>query len=107
MRKTIAVTAATGALLLGGAGIANAEQLVAPASTTSTLAADDYGDNSDNNGLWGLAGLLGLLGLLGLRHRNHEHDRRLGAGTSMGTSGSTASSPTVGHNNPGHTPPTV
>lgn len=74
MRKTIAVTAATGALLLGGAGIANADagHGQVPASTTSTLAEEQYGNDNDNTGLWGLAGLLGLLGLLGLRHR-HDH----------------------------------
>ncbi len=76
MRKTIAVVAATGALLFGGAGVANAtvHSAPAPSSTTTTLA-----DNSDNNGtdqhsdktgLWGLLGLAGLFGLAGLKRRN-------------------------------------
>lgn len=94
MRKTIAVTAATGALLMGGAGIANAEPVHAPATTT-TVAAEEYGDSSDNTGLWGLTGLLGLLGLLGLKNRRNDTDRRVGAGTSMGNSGTTQRPPTV------------
>lgn len=138
MRKTIAVAAATGALLLGGAGVANAEtQAVGPAQTT-TLAADDYGNNTDNSGMWGLAGLLGLLGLLGLRKQHDNRDNRAGitsgvnrghtppaanaraaggatssgmpagptSGTSMGTSGSSATYPTTPQSHPGNTPPT-
>ncbi|OBF53650.1 hypothetical protein A5787_05955 [Mycobacterium sp. 852002-50816_SCH5313054-b] len=75
MRKTIAVISATGALLLGGAGVANAtvESAPAPSSTTTTLADNNNGNNnnqhSDDNGLWGLLGLLGLGGLLGLKRR--------------------------------------
>jgi MYXO-CTERM domain-containing protein len=76
MRKTIAVVSATGALLFGGAGVANAtvHSAPAPSSTTTTLA-----DNTDNNstdqhsdktGLWGLLGLAGLFGLAGLKRRN-------------------------------------
>ncbi len=73
MRKTIAVVSATGALLFGGAGIANAtiENSPAPASTTSVVADPDNTQNqkSDKTGLWGLLGLLGLGGLAGLRGR--------------------------------------
>ncbi|OBG46523.1 hypothetical protein A5672_07840 [Mycobacterium alsense] len=74
MRKTIAVISATGALLFGGAGIANAtvESATTPASTTTTLADDNTNtsdQHSDNTGLWGLLGLLGLGGLLGLKRR--------------------------------------
>ncbi|OBI21375.1 hypothetical protein A5712_15850 [Mycobacterium sp. E2327] len=75
MRKTIAVISATGALLFGGAGVANAttQSAPAPSSTTTTLADNNNGQNtdqhSDNNGLWGLLGLLGLGGLIGLKRR--------------------------------------
>ncbi len=74
MRKTIAAITATGALLLGGAGVANAtiENSPAPASTTSIVADPDnntQNQKSDKTGLWGLLGLLGLGGLAGLRGR--------------------------------------
>jgi LPXTG-motif cell wall-anchored protein len=74
MRKIIAVISTTGALLFGGAGIANAtvESAPAPSSTTTTLADNDTNtgaQHSDNTGLWGLLGLLGLGGLLGLKRR--------------------------------------
>jgi LPXTG-motif cell wall-anchored protein len=81
MRKTIAVVSATGALLFGGAGIAQATVAVpGPASTTTTLAQDSHNNDksSDKTGLWGLLGLLGLGGLAGLKRRN---DVRPGAGT--------------------------
>jgi MYXO-CTERM domain-containing protein len=78
MRKTIAVVSATGALLFGGAGVANAavESATTPSSTTTTLA-DTSNNNtdqhSDKTGLWGLLGLLGLGGLAGLRGRKDTH----------------------------------
>jgi LPXTG-motif cell wall-anchored protein len=82
MRKTIAVVSATGAILFGGAGIAQAAvPAPVPASTTTTLAQNNYNDNdksSDKTGLWGLLGLLGLGGLAGLKRRN---DVRASAGT--------------------------
>ncbi len=86
MRKTLAVTAATGALLFGGAGIANATVAGAPpsSSTTTTVAqgGDDANTNnhSDKTGLWGLLGLTGLAGLAGLRRRN---DATVRTGTSV------------------------
>lgn len=73
MRRTIAVVSATGALLFGGAGVANAtvESAPTPSSTTTTLADTNNTNDqhSDNNGLWGLLGLLGLGGLVGLKRR--------------------------------------
>src|SRR5581483_10004167 len=74
MRKTLAITAATGALLFGGAGVANASSPAVPASASTTTVAQT-GDNtntnhSDKTGLWGLLGLAGLAGLAGLRRRN-------------------------------------
>jgi MYXO-CTERM domain-containing protein len=75
MRRTIAVVSATGALLFGGAGVANAtvESALTPPSTTATLADNTTSTNndqhSDKSGLWGLLGLLGLGGLAGLRRR--------------------------------------
>lgn len=86
MRNTIAITAATGALLFGGAGVANATtEATAPESTTTVLAEPENGQNeSDNTGLWGLTGLLGLLGLAGLKRRNDAHVRP-GAGTVTNT----------------------
>ncbi|ORW43121.1 hypothetical protein AWB90_18390 [Mycobacterium paraense] len=86
MRKTIAVISATGALLFGGAGVANATVDSAPAqsSTTTTLADNNNttstDQHSDNNGLWGLLGLLGLGGLLGLKRRK-DADAVTGIGT--------------------------
>jgi MYXO-CTERM domain-containing protein len=75
MRKTIAVISATGAMLFGGAGLAEAavQGAPAPSSTTTTLA--DNGNpntdqHSDNSGKWGMFGLLGLFGLAGLKRRN-------------------------------------
>ena len=71
MRKTIAALCATGTLMFGGAGIANAASIDSPVpASTTTLAQTDDVDDGDNTGLWGLAGLLGLLGLLGLKRRN-------------------------------------
>ncbi|MGE2719141.1 WGxxGxxG family protein [Mycolicibacterium celeriflavum] len=70
MQKAIAVGAVTLGVLFGGAGVANATELAAPASTTTTVAQEvENEQESDNTGLWGLAGLLGLLGLLGLKKR--------------------------------------
>ena len=84
MRKTIAVMSATGALLFGGAGVANAavDNAPAPSSTTTTLADNSNNNNeqhSDNSGKWGLLGLLGLVGLAGLKRRGHT-DAGVGAG---------------------------
>jgi MYXO-CTERM domain-containing protein len=75
MRKTIAVISATGALLLGGAGVADAAINGAPASSSAstTLADNTNGDNGqhgDDTGKWGMFGLLGLFGLAGLKRRN-------------------------------------
>ena len=90
MRKTLAITAATGALLFGGAGVANATAPSAPqpSSTTMTVAQGDDANNnhhSDKTGLWGLLGLAGLAGLAGLRRRN---DANVGATTAVpGTGG--------------------
>lgn len=82
MRKTIAAVSATGALLFGGAGIANAavETAPVPSSTTTTLAQpdDNHTDKGDKTGLWGLLGLLGLGGLAGLMRRR---DTTPGTGT--------------------------
>ena len=82
MRKTLVVACTTGALLFGGAGIANATVPSAPipTSTTTTVADPDTTQHhdSDKTGLWGLAGLAGLLGLAGLKRRN---DPYVSAGT--------------------------
>lgn len=76
MRKTIAAISATGALLFGGAGIANAtvDGAPVPSSTATTLADNSNNSNdqhSDNSGKWGLLGLLGLVGLVGLKRRGN------------------------------------
>ncbi|WP_082969309.1 WGxxGxxG family protein [Mycobacterium kyorinense] len=85
MRKTIAAVSATGALLFGGAGIANAavESAPIPSSTTATLADHDtnQSEHSDNSGLWGLLGLLGLGGLTGLMRRRETPPGTAGTGT--------------------------
>ncbi len=76
MQRTIAVTAATGALLFGGAVVnPPAPTAAAPSSTTTTLADTHH---SDKDGLW-LVGLVGLLGLAGLARRRNEPN--VGAGT--------------------------
>jgi MYXO-CTERM domain-containing protein len=71
MRKFIAAISATGALVFGGAGLANAtvQSAPAPSSTTTTLADNNNDQHSDKTGLWGLLGLLGLGGLAGLKRR--------------------------------------
>jgi MYXO-CTERM domain-containing protein len=84
MRRTIAVISATGALLFGGAGAANASVQGAPApSSTATTLADNNNSNTDQHGddtgKWGLLGLLGLFGLAGLKRRNNT-DASVGAG---------------------------
>ena len=85
MRKTIAVISATGALLFGGVGVANAvAQGASPAtSSTPTTLADNTNGNtdqhSDNSGRWGMFGLLGLFGLAGLKRRNTT-DANIAAG---------------------------
>ncbi len=81
MRKSIAVVSAAGALLFGGAGVANATVASAPApsSTTTTLADNNNDQHKDNAGLWGLVGLAGLGGLAGLRRRK-DTDVRTGVG---------------------------
>jgi LPXTG-motif cell wall-anchored protein len=96
MQKTVAIGATTLALLFGGAGVANATELITPApSTTSTLAQEaEQESDSGDNGLWGLAGLLGLLGLLGLKRRKDaDHPAVRGTGT-----------PGAGTANPGANP---
>jgi MYXO-CTERM domain-containing protein len=85
MRGTIAVISATGALLFGGAGVANAtvQSAPVPSSTTTTLADNTNNNNdqhSDKTGLWGLLGLLGLGGLAGLKRRN-DTDTGVGVGS--------------------------
>ena len=73
MRKTLVMACTTGALLFGGAGIANATDPSAPIPTSTTTVADpdtNHHHDSDKTGLWGLAGLVGLLGLVGLKRRN-------------------------------------
>jgi MYXO-CTERM domain-containing protein len=88
MRRTIAVISATGALLFGGAGVANAtvQSAPVPSSTTTTLA-DNSNSNtdqhSDNSGLWGLLGLAGLFGLAGLKRRK-DTDAGVGAAATRG-----------------------
>jgi MYXO-CTERM domain-containing protein len=67
MQKSLAVGVTTLTLLFGGAGVAHASTIEAPATMT-TLAQEQEDDGGDN-GLWGLAGLLGLLGLAGLMRR--------------------------------------
>lgn len=83
MRRTIAVVSATGALLFGGAGVANAtvQEATTPPATSTTLADNTNNTNtdqhSDKSGLWGLLGLLGLGGLAGLKRRR-DADLRTG-----------------------------
>jgi hypothetical protein len=86
MHKTIAIVSTAGALLFGGAGIANAavEGAPAPSSTATTLADNTNGNtdqHSDNSGKYGLAGLLGLIGLVGLKRRNTTDATVAGPGT--------------------------
>jgi hypothetical protein len=92
MRKTLVMACTTGALLFGGAGIANATvpSTPIPTSTTTTVADPDTNQHhdSDKTGLWGLAGLVGLLGLAGLKRRNDPaavgRDATVGRGRGAG-----------------------
>lgn len=72
MRKTLAVVATTGIVLLAPATSAFAAppEAVGVAQTTATV--DDEGDRT---GLWGLLGLLGLAGLI-KRRETDTTDRR-------------------------------
>ena len=79
MQKPLVVGVTTLTLLFGGAGVANASTLEAPATTTTTLA-QEHDDHGGDNGLWGLAGLLGLLGLAGLKRRKDADYRANRAG---------------------------
>ncbi|OBI72805.1 WGxxGxxG family protein [Mycobacterium sp. E740] len=83
MKKPIVIGATTLTLLFGGAGIAAADTLQAPATTTTTLAQAQHSDDDNgDNGLWGLAGLLGLLGLAGLKRRKDaDYPANRGGGT--------------------------
>ena len=82
MRKTLAVVSVTGALLFGGAGVANAMPSdMVPTSTTTTLAQEQQTEESDKTGLWGLLGLLGLAGLAGLKPRKETHPGARPGGT--------------------------
>ena len=84
MRKAIAILGMTGALTLGGAGMAHATTYDSPTPiTTTTLAQAEVQDDGDNTGLWGLTRLLGLLGLLGLKRRN-DHTVARAPGTAAG-----------------------
>jgi LPXTG-motif cell wall-anchored protein len=81
MQKPLIVGVTTLTLLFGGAGVANASTIEAPAqTTTTTLAADNGDDDNGDNGLWGLVGLLGLAGLLGLKRRKDADYTATGAG---------------------------
>ena len=81
MHKPLVVGVTTLTLLFGGAGVANAATLEAPATTTTTLAQEQEDDGGDK-GLWGLAGLLGLLGLVGLKRRKDaDYPANRGGGT--------------------------
>ncbi|KUI16941.1 hypothetical protein AU193_22425 [Mycobacterium sp. GA-1285] len=83
MQKPLVIGATTLILLFGGAGIANADIVEGPTTTTTTLAQEQQAnDDSGDNGLWGLAGLLGLLGLAGLKRRKDaDYPANRGGGT--------------------------
>jgi MYXO-CTERM domain-containing protein len=90
MRKTLAAACVAGALLSGGAGVANATTPYqpVPTSTTSYVAQTDNDQNntkSDKTGLWGLVGLLGLAGLAGLVRRKETYPGAGPAATGRGT----------------------
>jgi MYXO-CTERM domain-containing protein len=88
MRRSLAIVSLTGALLFGGAGVANATAThePSPASTTTTVAQmDNDHHKGDKTGLWGLLGLLGLGGLAGLLRRKETHPGAGSAGTGRGT----------------------
>ncbi|ADU00270.1 WGxxGxxG family protein [Mycolicibacterium gilvum] len=80
MRKSLIIGSTAATLLFGGAGIANATETVAPATTTTVVAQEAEQEDGDNTGLWGLAGLLGLVGLAGLKRRK-DADYRPAANT--------------------------
>jgi MYXO-CTERM domain-containing protein len=90
VKTTSKLLITAGAIALGSAVPAAAQNAADPGATTTTTTypAPDR-DNDDDHGKWGLAGLLGLLGLLGLKRRDREDDRdykRTTTGTGTGTS---------------------
>ena len=88
MRRSLGIVSLTGALLFGGAGVANATAIhePIPASTTTTVAQQGNDkDKSDKTGLWGLVGLLGLGGLAGLLRRRETYPGAGPDGTGRGT----------------------
>ncbi len=82
MRKTLAIVATSGFILLAPAAVASAEPLAA--ATTSTLVATEEvdapevtaNDEGDKTGLWGLLGLLGLAGLVKRKVKDDDHNHR-------------------------------
>ena len=83
MRKTLAVVATSGIILLAPAAVASAEPLTA--GTSQTVLADDVdvdvpdvnaNDEGDKTGLWGLLGLLGLAGLAKRKVKDDDHTHR-------------------------------
>ena len=83
MNKPLVVGATTLTLLFGGAGVATASTLDAPATTTTLAQAQEAPeDDGGDNGLWGLTGLLGLIGLAGLmRRKDADYPANRGGGT--------------------------
>ena len=83
MNKPLVVGATTLTLLFGGAGVATASTLDAPATTTTLAQAQEAAeDDGGDNGLWGLTGLLGLIGLAGLmRRKDADYPANRGGGT--------------------------
>jgi MYXO-CTERM domain-containing protein len=88
MRRTLAAACVAGALLSGGAGIANAtasSQPIPTSTTTYVAQQDDNQNKSDKTGLWGLVGLLGLGGLAGLLRRKETYPGAGPSATGRGT----------------------
>jgi hypothetical protein len=83
VNKPLVVGATTLTLLFGGAGVATASTLDAPATTTTLAQAQEAPeDDGGDNGLWGLTGLLGLIGLAGLmRRKDADYPANRGGGT--------------------------
>ncbi len=89
MRKTLAVVATSGFILLAPTAIASAEPLTAGV-TQAVLADEDVDvdapdvdvpdvgveDEGDKTGLWGLLGLLGLAGLAKRKVKDDDHTHR-------------------------------
>ena len=71
MRKTLAILATSGTLLLVPVTAAHASPGAQTSATTQSASTTTTDDKGDKTGLWGLLGLLGLAGLAKRKVADH------------------------------------